>query len=678
MQIARRFLFIILASVVAMTFVFFIKKNPRVKAADTSWQATTPLLVQGPLSDRIVAYKINAKYDPQTHSVNADETLTYRNQTGVALDRFPFHLYQNAFQPESTFMREVRWAGGTRDNKGQWEDKLKASIAISKFEVQGLGDLTGAMKYIAPDDGNPADKTVMEVLLPKSVPPGSEITFNMHFITKFGEPVARAGYKRDYVMAAQWFPKVGVWWKSSGSSPKPDANETRYGWNAHQYHSTTEFFADYGTFDVNLTLPQDHVAGASGVQVGEKNNDDGTKTLTFRAEDVHDFAWTASSRFSVVEDEMTTSAGRIKIRALISPGHQNSAKRYVSAVQGTLKNFDEWYGPYPYAQITLVDPPSGASATGGMEYPTLITLGTNWLMPQSVLSPELVTVHEFGHQYWYAMVGSNEFEDAWMDEGINSYSEVKVLDKLYGPNTSMLNSRIGIAGDRDVLRISYMSSPELDPLSRNAWQFGGYGSYGAVSYGKTAMMLLTLESIVGEKPLQEALRTYFMRYRFKHPTEQEFLNTINEATGRDLTWYWEQAIYGTQDFDYAVREAKSDRVDWAKKDPAKEKKGETVFHSQVTVQRKGSFIFPVTLEVRFDNGEKVREQWDGKDRWKRFEWLKKAKIVSAEIDPEHKVLLDINSFNNSYIVERQSATAKLALYWIVAAQWLGQALSWLA
>lgn len=678
MRNARRFLIALMAIGVVAVIVFYSAQTPEVQAQGSIPAPTKPLLVSEPLSDRIVAYQIEAKYDPKTRTIDAQETLTYKNQTGVALDRFPFHLYQNAFQPGSTFMREVRWAGGTRNNKGTWDEKLNASTDVTKLEVEGMGDLTGAIKYIAPDDGNPTDKTVMEVQLPKPVPPGGEITFRMNFKTKFGEPVMRAGYKRDYVFAGQWFPKVGVWWKSSGSSPKPDPSETKFGWNAHQYHNSTEYFADYGTFDVNLTLPENEVVGASGVQLGEKKNADGTKTLTFRAEDVHDFAWTASPRFDVVEDQVTLSTGTVKIRALIAPGHMNSAKRYVTAVQGTMKRFDEWYGPYPYAQVTLVDPPAGAGATGGMEYPTLITLGTSWLMPKSVLGPEMVTEHEYGHQYWYGMVGSNEFEDAWLDEGINSYTEVKIMDALYGRDTSMINSRLGIAGDRELQRISYSSIPDMDPLARNAWQYGGYGSYGAMTYGKTATMLMTLEAIVGEEPLRKAINTYFMRYRYKHPTEQDFLNTVNEVTGQDLTWFWEQAVYGTHVLDYRVMGVKSDRVDWAKKDAPEEKKGETTYHSQVTLHRKETFVFPVVLEVKFDNGETVREQWDGKDRWKRFEWEKKAKIVSAEIDPDHKVLLDTNAFNNSYVVKPQRATQKIMSYWTVASQWLGQMLSWLA
>lgn len=641
-------------------------------------QTTAAISSSTPLSSRIVAYKIDAKYDPKTHTVDAQQTLTYRNDTGVPLDRFPFHLYLNAFQPGSTFMNEVRWGGGTRDNQGKWEEKFGAYNNVTKLEVDGMGDLTGSMRFTAPDDGNPNDKTVMEVQLPRPVPPGASITFRMNFKAKFGEPVMRAGYKRDYLLAGQWFPKVGVWWKSSGSSAKPDPNETKPGWNCHQYHNSTEYFADYGTFDVNLTLPDNLTVGSTGIQTSEKKNGDGTKTLTFRAEDVHDFAWTAAERYQVVEDSVQLSTGKVKIRALISPGHMSSAQRYISNVKGTMEKFDAWYGPYPYPQITLVDPPSGGMATGGMEYPMLITLGTSWLMPRGVLGPELVTEHEFGHQYWYGMVGSNEFEDAWLDEGINSYTEVKIMDALYGRDTSAIGTRVGIVANRELQRVSYMGRPDVDPLARNAWQFSSYNAYGGMTYGKTATMLLTLESIIGEETLRKALNTYFMRYRYKHPTEQDFLNTVNEVAGQDLTWYWQQAVYGTETFDYRVQSATSDRMDWAVKDRPKEKKGETDYHSQVVVHRKGSFVFPIILEVKFDNGETVREHWDGRDRWKRFEWQKKAKIVSAELDPDHTALLDTNVFNNSHVQTRQRGAAKITAYWVLISQWFGQILTWLA
>ena len=241
----------------------------------------------------------------------------------------------------------MRWSGGTRNNRGTWDEKLQASIEVTKLVVDGMGDLTSRQRFTAPDDGNPADKTVMEVALPRPLPPGETATFRMSFRTRLGGPVMRSGVLRDYVLAGQWFPKPGVWWKSSGSSARPAPDETSAGWNCHQYHNTTEFFADYGTFDVRLTLPETMIVGSTGVEVSRKRNGDGTQTLTLRAEDVHDFAWTASERFEVVEDHVDLSSGRVRLRALISPGHMGSAQRYISAAQGTLKKLDEWYGSVP-------------------------------------------------------------------------------------------------------------------------------------------------------------------------------------------------------------------------------------------------------------------------------------------------------------------------------------------
>ena len=124
-------------------------------------------------------------------------------------------------------------------------------------------------------------------------------------------------------------------------------------------------------------------------------------------------------------------------------------------------------------------------------------------------------------------------------------------------------------------RLSYLGVAETDPLSRPSYQDMSMGSYGGVTYGKTATMLLTLEAVVGQETLQKALHAYFMKYRFTHPTQEDFLRTVNEVAGQDLGWYWQQAVYGTQVLDYKVRRADSTRVDWANKDAPDEKKGET-------------------------------------------------------------------------------------------------------
>jgi hypothetical protein len=621
---------------------------------------TTAYAQSAPLSERIVAYQIEAKLDPAGKTLDATQTLTYRNLTGQPLNTFPFHLYLNAFQPKSTFMREVR-----RDNpKFKWEDKWYGSAEIKSLEVVGMGDLTAHIKFVQPDDANADDRTVFEVKLPRPVPPGAEVQFKIAFHNKFPEVFARTGYKRDFFLGAQWFPKIGVFWHGA--------------WNCHQFHRNTEFFADFGTYDVKLTLPQRFVVGATGVQTASVNNADGSKTLSFHAVDVHDFAWTADPNFKVVEDTFTGSAGPVQIRLLMQPGHMDQAGRHMQALKGTMERFDQWIGPYPYPQITVVDPTHGGFRAGGMEYPMLIAVGTAWWMPDGLRFPELVVEHEFGHQYFYGMVASNEFEEAWLDEGINSYIEVKIMDSMYGPKTSGLSTRLGTLGERGYQRAAYLGAADLDPIARPAWQFINYSTYGAITYNKTATVLLTLERFIGEDTLMRALRTYFVRYRFTHPTREDFFKTLQEVSGQDLRWYIEQAILGTAMLDYDIRNISSDRLDWFEKKKPEEKKGETVYRSTVTVHREGEFVAPVEITIKFDNGDLVRERWDGRDRWTRFTYERKAKVISAEIDPDHKVWLDKDFYNNSRLAEEQSgARRKLAAYWMIFVQFLAQILAWL-
>jgi len=630
-------------------------------------QAQSPFApkISGPLSQRVVAYHIDAKYDPPKHAVEATETLTYHNLTGQPLDTFPFHLYLNAFQPTSTWMREAHRDGSFRSsNFEHWKPEDSGSNVVSSFQVEGMGDLTGQMKFIAPDDGNPDDKTVFQVKLPRPVAPGQDVTFHITFKATFPEVIARTGYKRTFLLAGQWFPKVGVWWHGQ--------------WNCHQFHAFTEFFADFGTYDVKITLPKDYVIGATGVQVADQDNGNRTKTVVFHAEDVHDFAWTADPNFKVVENTFNGSVGPVHVRLLTYDSHRSQWEPYISCVLYTMKRFDDWYGPYPYAQITVVDPPHGATEAGGMEYPTFITGDSGWWIPKGLHLVDVVTEHEFGHQYWYGMVATNEFENGWLDEGINSYTEVKILDNVYGENTSIINLLGGQLGEREAQRMNYVDVDDRDPLSKMSFQDISSNTYGGITYGKTATMLVTLEKVVGEETLKKALHTYFMRYRFNHPSQEDFMRTVNEVAGQDLSWYWNQAVYGTQVFDYEVLRADSNPVRWWDEN-LKEKQGETEYETQVLLHRKGDFVFPVDAVVKFDNGETLREHWDGKDRWTRFVYRKKAQVQSVQIDPGYQLTLDRDYLNNSHTTEGQhGAIHKLATYWLFLTQFLGQMLSWLA
>jgi len=620
------------------------------------------------MSERVVHYEIDAKYDAAKKSVDATEVLTYHNLTGQALDHFPFHLYQNAFQPKATFVHDAKLMGSRDTGYQKWEDKYYGSEDIKSIEVVGQGDLTKNLQYIAPDDGNKDDKTVVDLRLAKPVPAGAFVQFKIAFTTKFPETQARSGWKRDFLLGGQWFPKVGVFWHGA--------------WNCHQYHNTTEFFADFGVYDVKLTVPQYEVIGASGVEVGSTNNPDGTKTVTYHGDDIHDFAWTVSPRYKVREATYQAQMGPIKLRFLMQPAHWSQAERHEWITRETLDRFEKFYGPYPYKTLTVVDPEPD-SAAGGMEYPTFITGDTSWSMPAGLHLVELVVEHEFGHQYWYGMVATNEFEDAWMDEGINSYTEAKVLDSIFNQRTSMIGLAGITLGEREGQRLNFTSVADRDPMAKNAYQYYNSNSYAGVTYGKTASVLLTLEGIIGEDTMAKAMSTYFMKYRFTHPTKEDFLKTIEEVSGKDLRWYFNQAVYGTQVMDYEVLSVNSFPADWYetkdKKRDAKSGKDDTVYQSYVSLHRKEDFAMPVEVEIKFGNGEKVREHWDGQNRWVRFGYLKKAKVVSAELDPDHTVQIDRNNFNNSFVVEPNSKpTMKVSNYWLFLTQLMSQVMAWWA
>jgi len=621
-----------------------------------------------PMSQRVVHYEIDAHYDAAKHIVDGSEVLTYHNLTGQPLDHFPFHLYQNAFHPKATWVREAKLYGSRDTTYDKWEDKEYGSEEIKSIEVVGQGDLTSNLQFIQPDDGNKDDKTVVDLPLLKPIAPGAYVQFKIAFHEQLPETQARSGWKRDFVLGGQWFPKVGVWWHGA--------------WNCHQYHATTEFFADFGVYDVKLTVPEFEVVGASGVKIGEVNNSDQTKTLTYHGDDIHDFAWTASPRYKVKDDGVFQGQmGPVRMIILMQPAHWSQVGRHEKILRESLDHFERWYGPYPYKTITLVDPEPG-SAAGGMEYPTFITGDSNWFMPGGLHLPELVVEHEFGHQYWYGMVATNEFEDAWMDEGINSYTEVKVLDSILGEKTSVLNLAGATLGDREVQRLGYTSAADLDSIAEKAYDYYNYNSYGGITYGKTASVLLTLEGVIGQETMARAMRAYFMRYRFTHPAKEDFLRTIEEVSGKDLRWYFNQAIYGTQVYDYEVIKLDSFPVNWyedEKKAGKKKDDKSTVYQSTVWLHRKGDFVMPVEVQMIFDNGEKVREHWDGQSRWTKFTYEKKAKVESAELDPDHTVHIDRNDFNDSQTAEPNGKPArKVSNYWLFLTQWMAQFVAWWA
>jgi len=285
--------------------------------------------------------------------------------------------------------------------------------------------------------------------------------------------------------------------------------------------------------------------------------------------------------------------------------------------------------------------------------------------------PEMVTIHEFGHGYWYGIVASNEFEEAWLDEGINSYSEAKAMDRYYGSDRSMLNLGAVKMGDMEYSRISIIGLSKLDPIITRSWEFFSGGSYAANVYAKAALTLHTLERYLGENVMAKVMKTYFESWKFHHPRSEDFFAVVEEVSGQNLDWFFDQFFKTPGQLDYAVDSIRSIEIsdpqgifkgELLEPGKTKDSSQEKVYKNEVVILRKGDLVFPQEILIVFDNGEEIRETWEGKGRWRRFEYIKSHKLMMAKIDPEYKIPLDINQMNNSKLLEpNKTPILKLAL-----------------
>lgn len=627
------------------------------------------LVAAGELTRPIASYQISCRLDAEKKIVEGTELLTWTNTTKRPAATLQFHLYLNAFRNTlSTFWRE---AGG--QHRGNRLPESWGSVEVTRMTLADGSDLLPALTYIAPDDGNRDDRTVAEVQLPRPVAPGETVSVSIDFRSRLPRVSTRTGWKGDFFLVGQWFPKIGVF--------------EDHGWNCHQFHASSEFFADFGNYDVSIEVPARYRGrvGATGVRVEERDLPGERVLYRFRQESVHDFAWTADPHYIVLHDLFREpGVADTQIHLYLQPEHRRQAGRYLQAAKTALAGYGRVLGPYPYATLTVVDPPWGGRGAGGMEYPTLITGGTYRIAPANVQSPEGVTIHEFGHQYFYGLLASNEFEEPWLDEGFNTYMEGRVTGAAYGVNHPVLSVfgwrfPLGIAIRRPIdTNRRYFAVATEDLLASPAWKFRNRSNYGAHVYSKTALLMATLERLLGTATMNRALRLYADRWRFRHPTTADWIAAVHDATGQDWRWFFDRTLFSSGAVDYAVEEATTEKAKPPKglfetdgrlaeqvPRPLAAPKG---WKTIVTVARRGDVAMPVEIVLKFEGGRTYRSAWDGESRWKRFRVASGPKLVEAIVDPDEKILLDLDRTNNGRL-----ATADRR----AASRWTARAVFWM-
>lgn len=633
------------------------------------------------ISSRNANYTIQVRLHPETKMLEGREVLEWQNTTRFSTSELWFHLYWNAWRnSRSTWLREnalrTEPRGGLLPQRRpeDWGYVQVEAVRVLPGGPFGTAELTQQVRYESPDDANPEDRTVLVAPLPRPVGPGETIRVELIWKSKIPRTFARTGFRGNYFFLAHWFPKLGVF--------EPEGT-----WNNHQFHAATEFYADYGVYDVQITVPQGWLVGATGVALGVTENPDGTATHRFQQADVHDFAWTTSPDFREARRRFERSGlPAVDIRLLYQPEHAGQVERHFRAVEAALEHYGLWFGPYPYGHVTVIDP-AYESGSGGMEYPTLFTCGTRYWAPFGGGQPEGVTIHEAGHQFWYGLVGNNEFEHAWIDEGLNTFSEERVAEVAYGQwffvrrffrefvpvwLRDVRRSRLhGMGLDR------YRAAARSDVPATPTYRYHPETA-SAITYSKTALWLTTLERMLGWEMLQRILATFFERYRFRHPKPEDFFRTASEVAGQDLSWFFDQVFYRAAVFDYAVESVESEPVrtlGYVERNGtlilagAESGQKEGPYETRVVVRRLQDGILPVEVLFVFEDGERIRETWDGHALWKLYTFTRPARLEYAVIDPERKIVLDVHYTNNSRRLQPRPR--------FVATKWAAKWMIWL-
>ncbi|WP_437871177.1 M1 family metallopeptidase [Sorangium sp. So ce363] len=577
-------------------------------------------------ADPIASYTLRASLDPAQHTMHGEGTLVWRNASREPQRELFVHLYLNAFKdPRTVFLRSS--IDGFRGSEILYD---YGHIQVARFAVREMegADVWPRGKPTTP--GDPDDATDIRVELPRAVAPGEAITIDLAWDADLPSLALRTGHHGSFHMVGQWFPKI--------ARLEPDGR-----WAHFPYHRLSEFYADFGAYDVTVDVPERFVVGATGRLVEERRAD-GRAIRRFVQEDVHDFAFAAWDRFR--ELRATTGDG-VAIRCLFPEGSEREAALEIDLVRFGLERFGAAFGRYPYGTLTIVHPPEGAEEAGGMEYPTLITTGGSWLWPAvGVRLVEAVTVHELAHQWFYGLVATNEHRYPFLDEGLTTYAEADALRARYGDGSwaRLLGLEIDL---RAQYRADALTSGHNGAVAQPAAGFVDGKDYLGLVYGRPAVLLATLAGVYGEDLVRQAVGRYARENRFRHPGPEALLDAVRREVGDEAAEALRAGLFERAWVDYTVEAFDAWPADGAAPAPGEAGIEAAGYRGRAVVRRRGSLVLPVDVALHGEDGSVQRARWDARESTAAIPYAGAAPLAAVVIDPDHRVLLDEDLANNA-------------------------------
>ncbi len=602
-----------------------------------------------PYFQQEVHYKIAVTLHAEKNTYSGEEQVLYINHSPDTLTYIWFHLYPNAYRNNHTpfAKQEARFC---RSDFYFSPKKDRGYLNLQSVTVQNR-----PLAYTF--NGQAIDE--VKILLPAPLAPGDSVELHLKFFGKFPIVFSRMGHWGKYHYAAtQWYPKVVVY--------------DRFGWHPDSYLNQGEFYGEYGTFDVAITLPQSFVIDATGLLVhspqeekfmqqmadttayfltldqGErrefirrwlaskqKNLDlSKTKTVYFHAENVHNFAWFAGYDYMVLRKIHNHG---VLTNVLVQPKLAYAWRHVPQYAERTVAFYSAHVGPFQYPKASVVQ--GALKAGGGMEYPMITIISTKAMPGTHAL--EMVVMHEIGHNWFMGMLGSDERRSTFLDEGMNSFLEMKYMEHYYGKynltdfkKLFFGKSVLRDVGEWQIMQFSYgskLSMRDDQPLDLRAEAYSP-SNYGAINYHKGALMLLALENVLTPNVFWQGMHHYYNQWNGKHPTVEDFFTAISQTAHQDLSWFYRDWYQSTKYCDFVI-----DRV--------RSKKINGLWHTRVFIKNKGSMKdMPVDVALITADGDTLLKRWPANPH-KPVIFTHRSRTQYAEVNPQQRIF-ESSYFNN--------------------------------
>lgn len=558
-----------------------------------------------------VHYTIEAYLDTEKHVLSAVEYCTYHNQSPCVLETLYLHIYANAFKAETAVFAQEAQAAGIREFTAL-ADSLRGGVTIASVTERD-SSLTFHVR-----------ETILEVVLPDKLEPGDSVMLSIIYELLIPWKFSRLGYVGEHYEMAHWYPTFCVFDQS--------------GWHRDPYHMIGEFYGEYGTYDIAIDVPGDYVVAATGerievndiafidalIRTGQKKLTGERRRVRFLAKNVHDFAWVCDPDFLVEQERV----GDVNIQIFYREKNKDAWRNARGYAVDAVTRYSQWYMPYPYKNMSIVN----GYGYDGVEYPQLMILavGETGVLRYTRLF-ELVIAHEIAHQWFYGILGSNEVDEAWLDEGFASYAELRYMEDKYGTNYSLITVPFVPPVSRTYLHqlVYYIAQTNRveKPVLTPAHAFLDMPfSYVNSVYSKPALFLKYLEGFLGREQFRRIMKRYCQEYAFTHPTTEDFLTICEEETNRRLDSLFYRVLRTTDFSDWQVT---------------------AVTDNTVEVVNTGSLRLPTDVLIETEFGARVLPLSTARNVDTIILPASAGKVKRVTIDP-YGNLIEANRWNNYY------------------------------